>query len=1102
MATEVAGGSSSSSSSSPWGLRSHLPWPAARGEKLWSQFTSADDTHGFAQYEVELCEPSAGHIALVLVKKHASSTGTPAAGTPVATPVAAARGGGVDASPAKGRRGSAPWALLAAHVTAVSPCVVYVVDAIPPRRKATSPARPQQRSRPSASLSSLSPSSASSTISSSNGTLASETTATASNGLQQQDVDEVDLIDELFAAPKAGKDGSILAKSPILCARFDCKVVAIKFMRGNTAGASSSTSSGSFSKSQQRMRRASSSTLRCVVAREDGMAYLWEWGADLHQWTFLNSFCFLENPNLKWTKPVVAFTATEMAWHGETTEFAWWSMESKQEPKLCLRKIQYEQEKNTFRTEITIGNPFSLHCAEVIDLKSSKLGLWIVTKASGVHFRSAASLRTLSLSWHALLGRDAHTAAAIDPTTQVLTCWHNVTGELLVLVRATGAVHLVTPKDQQQGLKSTPLTTLSPWSPNLADSVLSLAGHRHLIFALTREKMLAFSYLTGQKLTSIALPAEKHQDVFHRASMTGATTRAFGLWTITGAASSAGLWSSKGFWFVLAPSAKDIGSVNNSIAQQPANPKAAFEALTNYGESLKFDTALYALEILEKAAKSLDSCDQKAWQTAFAAISSPALLLATFADENAPEQLLDELSRLVSSIYQSAHDIMTTGRFTPSPLEKSNSAKTSNDGLAARRLTPANIEALHHLSNWVLLAKRKTTRLQTSAYFKGRHHLRPRAVSALTTASDGSGVVSSSSSSPLSPLESSDPNFRLSRKLRPMSSLRFASGSCSLHHGKQWLVQLESFLLEGVAFKKQKEDPKTTSGSRPEGSDHPAVPSHLLFHEERRLEDYRSSNSSFSKHMYLESMSRLYLLHEPESLLPFVTCVSEYCPRIFSLSGVKQVSRTHAERALALFPPLQFFIDKFEHEKHQLRHVQVASAASSKSSIHQSQSEKKRKEKQQRQAEVGIALAKESLLAYADLLCRCGYYLEASHGLLQCDLYEQCKEKLLVHAHSQERAEQQEQQETVRSAVYFSLLEYCIKHRDVEELQSLLRLKPAHVSTLHVLRALRNHLPQKASQQHVTVGNLRPVLLALLQQQRAEAQAAGSVGPGVAMDCF
>lgn len=76
--------------------------------------------------------------------------------------------------------------------------------------------------------------------------------------------------------------------------------------------------------------------------------------------------------------------------------------------------------------------------------------------------------------------------------------------------------------------------------------------------------------------------------------------------------------------------------------------------------------------------------------------------------------------------------------------------------------------------------------------------------------------------------------------------------------------------------------------------------------------------------------------------------------------------------------------------------------------------------------------------------------------------------------------------------MYFLLLEYCIKHRDAEELKVLLMLKPTHVDMLHVLRALRTTISSTSQQQQkgdgacasVTVGDLRSVLVALMQQRR------------------
>ncbi|TYZ65493.1 hypothetical protein PybrP1_001544 [[Pythium] brassicae (nom. inval.)] len=1052
-----------------WGFRSRLPWPAARGERLWAQLTAAD---GLPAYDVELCEPSAGHVALVLVRKPGSSTSgsTSASTSAPSTPVAAG---------------------------ASAPRVVVVVDAVPPRRRPAAKLQPQ-------SSPTLSPASTASTRSSSAGG------ATSGDGAAPplQDVDELDLVDELFAPnSKGGKDGCVLAKAPLLCARFDARVVAIRFTRGGSRCRPGGGAMGA------------APPLRCVVALEDGAAFVWEWGADLHQWTFLNQFSFLENPNLAWTRPVAAFAATDLARAGDATEFAWWSREAKREPKLCLRQVQFEQEPRSFRTEITLGHPFALPCSDVVALASSKLGLWIVTKTRGVHFRSAASLRMASLPWAAVAGGPGATTARDPESPELLHCLHNVTGELLVLERATGRVHLVTPTRRRQGhesgggggLAAKLLATLADWTPLLGREAQMLAAHRHALLVTTRESLHAFNYLTGERLACVALPGGAAADARPLPGFDGdgdsATTTAR-LWTIAGAASAAGLWCATGFWFLQTPPAK-------ALASSSRDPKAAFEALAAYGEGLRFDAALQALEVLETVCKSLDSYDERVWATAFASVSSPALLLALFADQNVPEALVDELARLVASLQQVVRDVAAGGRFTSLSLSLPDKASGPQPS-PLQRLTPANVEALHHLANWVLLAKRKITRLQTSAHAGGQRRARPRAVSALTTvSSEPADTQPLASLSPLEPEDERDhdaANFRLSRKLRPMSSLRFASGSCAVQHGKQWLLQLESFLLDGVAFKdgaaqSQPMLPPRDGDGDGDGADAddgdaaPAVPSHLLFHEERRLADFRSSVASFSRHMYVESMSRLYLLHEPQSLLPFVACVSEFCPRTFSLSGATRVSRSHAERALSLSPPLWYFTERVRREQRQLAQQQQQSQRSALSSSSSSQ-----RTRQLRQAELSAALATDSLLAYTALLCRCGFYLEACRGLLQCDLFERCQDAVLAKLRAPATTDLSDGDSDLRavhSAVYFELLEFCVTHRGVAQLTALLERKPPHVSVLHVLRALRTHLSAPAARKcgdsddsasvkrarHVSVGELRPVLLSLMQQQRAAAAA-------------
>lgn len=1053
-----------------WALPRHVPWPGVRGEKLLALFThdgeSLVDATGFdcdssafrekkekdeAPYELELCVPTAGHIALVLVRT--TPKAEPATPVPlrhsVTAPVA----------------GSTPANAPATHAR-----VVYVVDAVPPRRRKPT----GLNAKKSWSSMSIKSSGRNNVNGSASSSLSSSASAGAAAKLSitpvPTDVNELELIDDLFSTPKtAAKDASLIARAPLLCARFDCKIVALTFTRSSSSNLAKKAA-------------VTPSTLRCVLATEDGTAYVWEWGVDLHQWTFLNRFCFLENPNLQWTRPVVAFTVTEMAWHGQSTELTWWSTESKQEPKLWLRKIQFEQEKSTFRTEIILGSAFSLDCHDVIALKSSKLGLWMLTK-TGVYFRSAESLRTISHSWQTLLPADATTtedeATKDVMTTQLKICLHNVTGELLVLVRETGALILVTPKagsTDKGTLVANRSAVLASWSKKLAQSVRSIAGHRHLLLVLTRDhELIAFSMLTGERMKTIQVSTP--QAASSSLVIPPCSVKPLQFWTMDGQASSTGLWSPTGFWRLQTPSAQSIGL--NHLTQQQ-NAPAAYLAVKNYGECLKFDMSLFALEVLEKAASSLEMYQQPAWRAACETISSPALLLATFADHKTPERLLDDLSLLITSIYRVAHEILVTGRFG-SMLEKNKATTETTRGMP--HLTKSNLESLHHLSNWVLLARRKLARLQTSATIHGKPSLRTRAVSALATAVDEDDLYGFSS-----PLENNDPDastFQLSRKLRPMSSLRFAAGSTSIHHGREWLAQLELYLLDGVKFKGQD---RSTKSALSVSADH-KVPNHVLFHDERVLDDYRASASSlFSKHMYLETMGRLYLLHEPSALLAFVECVTQFCPRYFSLSGDTTVSRTHAERALTLLPPVQLFVNKVLEEKQ--RQQLMTSDISGLGKHH----------RQKKRRSLECATPKDSLLAYVDLLCSCGYYMEACRALLQCDLYEVCKEKLLLrpfwfHAQSVEpETDSEKELQHVHGAVYFELLEHCVLHREATELMVLIQAKPDHIDALHVLRTLRACLKEPeasgsspASSRKITVGHLRPVLVALLKQRQRSA---------------
>ncbi|EGZ30592.1 hypothetical protein PHYSODRAFT_264060 [Phytophthora sojae] len=807
-------------------LRGGPIWPSVRGARLLRALTSGGlqeeqegqeyqeqiaDNQFSAEfpYELELCVPTAGHLALVLVRRPPGvQLKSPARSntTPV-TPTASA---------------SAPAA----------PRVVYVLDALPPSRRGGYEDKSKSRKN-----------------------------KTPGAQLPPQQVDELELLEELFAPhtrAAGGKEGSVLIKAPLLCARFDCRVVSIRFIRSggsppkpqklnksSSRGLNDSFNSSSGASNSSSRAVGAAAPLRCVVAREDGMAFLWEWQADLFQWVFLNRLCFLENPNLKWTRPVAAFTTTDLpldstvlGLSGETgssgggsgssgaTELVWWSTATKQEPKLKLRRLRFERATDALRaTDVVVGSAFTPKpvCDGVVKLLSSKLGLFAISKTQGVFFRSStASLRTVGLSWHSVFSLEEG----------------SVTPEMTQLMqRDCGKCKF---------------------------------------------------------------------------------------WTISGGASSIGLWSPSGFWTIRLPPAKAIaGALHQppSLKQeskcdgQDKDPESAFLAVKNYGTGdLHLEAVRYALAVLEQVAPSAMDPTQshpEAWEAVWNTVTSPALLLALLDNRATSEHVVHELAQHVAAIYKTASGIRSYGR-----LDGAGAGTTPDNHLL--RLTPANLESLHHLANWIVLAKRKLARLEgtsSESSSEGPSYRQTRAVSELTTvlANEDDLTAAQDEHSNIRRKDSSlDPedarNFRLSRKLRPMSSLRFAAGcsTSSERQGRQWLLQLESFLLDGVDFKEQQVQGAPRRMIRAE-----ATPSHRLFHSERVLADFRNvAASSFSKHMYLESMSRLYLLYEPSSLLPFIRCVERFCPRIFSLSGHQPLARSHAERALTLFPPLEFFTRK------------------------------------------------------------------------------------------------------------------------------------------------------------------------------------------------
>lgn len=1041
-----------SSSSSDWRFENRLPWPGVRGRRLWRHIsgdasvvadTNSDaDAFAFAspasaaRYDVEQCETTAGHVALVLLRRESTATEA-SASAPTLHP----------STPTVG-------ASAAAAAQLAIPRVLIVVDAVAPK-PSTAPKRP---STTSMSLKTEPKWTMLSTRAHSFGGQPVAASASPSDdialvanalmlGQDAQDVDELALVEELFMTTRATKDSCILTKPPMLCARFDCRLVGVRFTRSATG------------------------PLRCVVAREDGMCYLWEWSGDLQQWSFLNRFCFLDNSNLKWTRPVRLFTTVDCTSHSddgetETTELAWWSAEAKTDPKLFVRKLQYGVQKSTFRTEIRIGSAFQVATRDVAALRGSRLGLWIVSRVDGVSLRSAHALQTLHVPWtHVLPSVDHQAGPSVD---DVLSCVHSTTSELVLLHRPSKVVVVVfvDKQDQTQLHSKHALTLDMPTGGNgsptnhhdddegLATPTETIAAHRQFLLALHDDRVNVWSLETGTFMTSLKLP-NAHWTVDSPLT----------LWTSTATrpgASTVGLYGSQGYWRLQPPSAHALAAAATTFSQR-------LRSAQPHGATLEFDAASFALDLLQSARQLVDADRRAAWDAAVASVSSPALLVATLSPMSSSPHLVDALSEIVSSVYHVTHEILITGRFA-SALDK------RDDPVLLRGLpytTPANVEALHHLANWVLLAKRKLARLQGTATHKGQKHLRVRAVSAVTTLS-ADDAAGDDVMPVLSPLELHDDDdeeedddaasSRLSRKLRPMTGLQFAAGSTSVRHGRQWLEQLDSLLLA---------PPRTPSASSSSSSSSSTLtpPHALLFHEERTVQDFQVALSSFSKHMYFESMARLFLLHDPPKLLPFVERVATFAPQLFTLSDDhRNHARSHAERALLLLPPSRILVDRVK--QHERREAAAPQA--------------KRRTDHQR------ASAKATLLAYAELLRVAGHEMEACSVLLDAELYDESVAQLDVLASAQ--GDMLEVEPAVVNALFFAVLEYCVAHRREADLEALLHRKPRHVDTLVVFRMLSKLLPRQVvppDAKAVSVGGLRKVLMRLLQAHRAQAARAG-----------
>ncbi|EQC29667.1 hypothetical protein SDRG_12671 [Saprolegnia diclina VS20] len=700
---------------------------------------------------------------------------------------------------------------------------------------------------------------------------------------------QLELLQEL--ASDASSDPFVAANTDMLLSRHNAPVLHMAFLRAP-----------------------SSKTLRFVVARRDGHAYVWEWALEKLAWVFLNSFCFSSEP----AADLSAFPTFAGA-HG----LAW----SDANGALQCRHVSFETIPSLAKhpTHIVVGHPMTLHsdASSRVTLLSSSRGLWLLSDCH-VQLKSAQSPVT-------------HACPHPSPLFDVVACVHDVTGALLTLSKSTGALHLV--QLENGGLQCRQLAFALP----APATVVAVACHRQFLLVTTTESSLVvYDVHSGAEATSLALP----------------TATQYRLWSTVVAA---GVYADHAFYRLKLPSA----------TQYADGLPSGFAHLRDHGPSLRFPQVAAAYASLRRAAANDRKGD--AYETVAAHLEHPALLLALLTDAKIPDAIVDDLrGRLGAMQLHYKHTLHTVP-----------AAAVASTPLSP--LTPINMDSFMYVHAWLQLNAERNALLQPLAT------LRPRA---RTAESDVSLDMQRFRPTPLT----------ISRQLHALSPLQFTSWACSAQFGRRLLLQLEALLLENVVFK----GPSPTTG----------VPSHLLFHEERTASDYRRSPAT--KQLYFECMARLYAQHEPNALAPFVACVDQYCPRLFSLEGQHLVpTRRHSQRALVALSP--------------------------------------------------VALAKgnepAAVAAHADVLCQSDAWLEAASLLLAHDEYAKC---LLLYETAPD---------AVGPLLYWPLLRYCVEKQSPNDLVALVERKPASLSSSLVLRNLKTFVPPG-----VTLGALRPAIVVLLRR--------------------
>ncbi|RHX98668.1 hypothetical protein DYB36_006946 [Aphanomyces astaci] len=485
--------------------------------------------------------------------------------------------------------------------------------------------------------------------------------------------------------------------------------------------------------------------LRCVITREDGGAYVWEWGHEKFDWTFLNSFNVANEldgsgaPSPRIT--TMDSFAAGAAFHGLAFHDKGSSATSSKGGAVVARLVSFETTPTLAKhpTHIIVGSVVPMLLpppSSVRWMQGSHVGLWMVTNDNHIYLRSSTSPMTLHTSWGVSQNpADKVEEGAVNSVTEtppelLFRCIHSTTGALVTLHPHTGQVWTCQARDG--GLVITPCAYRLALPQDPTDRIRHLASHRQFLFVLTTHACIVYDVHSGTEAARVTAP-----------------DAAASFWT-SGPGGAVGLWSWNGLWRLTVPSAKQYAHsvACDDVTQSPA---AALRHLQDFGPNLQFDQAAMALQVLRHPPTASKAAHTAAKLVFEAAAESPAWLLALVADHAVPSALEADLYNLLNQL--SAATTSTT-----------QSTSTSHHV----RTTPVNLESIDHLRAWLDVRQRRAAIIQDLSY--------------LTPSTTTAAVTYPSS-------------LAASQELLRMSALHLASLVAALPHGRNLLSQLESVLL-------------------------------------------------------------------------------------------------------------------------------------------------------------------------------------------------------------------------------------------------------------------------------------------------------------------